>query len=184
MKKIVFCSFGLAAAAVIALAPNLTLSSSDSGDTKATTAVNESPSAVSASTPACSLRQSSATKTTSLDTLCANKGAYKGKCAALTLSITGMKGKNSAAKVIRALKSDKGIIKVISADYKTGRAIACYDPDKTEPNKLAALVTKTGYKTEIVSVSPNGPTTDSTGTTCDIITKKCETKPETEGKTH
>jgi copper chaperone len=99
---------------------------------------------------------------------------YNGKCAALTLSVKGMTCAGCENKVIEALKSDKGVIKVVSVDYKTGKAIVCYDPEKVEQGKLAALVTNAGYASEIMQATAGStPANTGKGATCDIMSGKC-----------
>ncbi len=115
---------------------------------------------------------SGTTKTAGADACC----DYKGKCADLTLSIKGMTCTGCEQKIQEALKSDKGVIKVISVDYKTGKAVVCYDPEKVEKGKLAELVTKTGYEAEIIPASVTSTSTTTRGATCDITSEKCAGK--------
>ena len=119
-----------------------------------------------------------ASKTTEATT--ASAGAhcdYTGKCATLTLNVNGMTCGGCESSVKEALLSDKGVIKVVSVDYKEGKAVVCYDPDKVESGKLAALVSDKGYKAEVV------PAVATSGTgkavSCPVTGTQCEKKVET-----
>jgi len=119
-------------------------------------------------------------KATSADAKC----DYQGKCADLTLAIKGMTCTGCEQTITEALKSDKGVIKVVSIDYKTGKAVVCYDPAKVEQGKLAALVTNTGYQAEIVPASATLTAVTGKGACCSVSTGKCEKKadPKTDDK--
>jgi copper chaperone len=75
---------------------------------------------------------------------------YKGKCEAISLNITGMTCDGCESSITTALMNQDGVIKVVSIDHKTGLATVCFDPTKVESDNLAKLVTKKGYKAEII----------------------------------
>jgi len=75
---------------------------------------------------------------------------YTGKCDHLSLNISGMTCAGCENTITTALNGEKGVIRVVSVDYKSGQAMVCFDPDKVKSEDLAAVVTKTGYKAEII----------------------------------
>ena len=76
---------------------------------------------------------------------------YKGKCEVVSLNITGMTCDGCESSITTALMEQKGVFKVVSIDHKTRLATVCFDPIKTDSDKLAKLVTKKGYKSEILA---------------------------------
>jgi copper chaperone CopZ len=126
-----------------------------------------------------------ASKTTEATTVSADAHCdYTGKCATLTLSVAGMTCGGCESSVKEALMSDKGVIKVVSVDYKAGKAVVCYDPDKVESGKLAALVSDKGYKAEIMPAVATSTTDAGKGAACSISAGKCEKKSETKDGSH
>ncbi|SYZ72371.1 exported hypothetical protein [Candidatus Zixiibacteriota bacterium] len=113
---------------------------------------------------------------------------YKGNCDYITMNIKGMTCTGCENTVTEALKADKGVIKVVSVDYKTGKAVVCYDPSKVESAKLASLVTTSGYQAEVMPAvaKTTGTKTMKKGGTCDVLTGKCSggTKTESEPTSH
>jgi copper chaperone CopZ len=108
---------------------------------------------------------------------------YKGECANICLNIKGMTCTGCEKSVTEALKADKGVIKVISVDYKTGQAVVCYDPTKVESAKLAGLVTTAGYQAEVVPAvaTSTGEKGMKKGASCDL-TGKCTASTKSESK--
>ncbi len=102
-----------------------------------------------------------------------------GKCADLTLAITGMTCTSCEQKITEALMSDKGVLKVVSIDYKTGKAVVCYDPAKIEQGKLAALVVGSGYQAEVVPASATSVASTGKGACCRSGSAKCVIKADT-----
>lgn len=132
----------------------------------------------------CGASKTTEATTASADACC----GYAGKCATLTLSVAGMTCGGCESPVKEALMSDKGVIKVVTVDYKAGKAVVCYDPDKVEKGKLATLVSDKGYKAEImpaVATSTTDAGTDAgKGAACSISAGKCEKKSETKDGSH
>jgi len=114
--------------------------------------------------------------TTTADANC----QMKGKCADLALSIKGMTCTGCEQKITDALMSDKGVLKVVSIDYKTGKAVVCYDPAKVEQGKLAELVGSAGYKAEIIPATATETVTKGKGACCAAGSKKCEAKSDSQ----
>lgn len=123
-------------------------------------------------TGGCPFGKMTEAKATTADAKC----DHEGKCADLTLAIRGMTCTGCERTITEALKSDKGVIKVVSIDYKTGKAVVCYDPAKVEQGKLAALVIKSGYQAEVVPASATSSAVTGKGACCNISTGKCEKK--------
>lgn len=98
--------------------------------------------------------------------------SHNSKCADVNLSIKGMTCTGCEETITKALQADKGIIKVVSIDYKTGKATVCYDPAKLEPNKVVSLVTGAGYKAEIIPANATAKKPGK-GAVCDFMTGKC-----------
>lgn len=76
---------------------------------------------------------------------------YKGKCEVVSMNISGMTCGGCESSITTALMKQEGVFKVVSIDHKSGLATICFDPTKVESDKLAKLVTKKGYKTEIMA---------------------------------
>lgn len=76
---------------------------------------------------------------------------HKGKCEKLTLDISGMTCGGCESSVTKTLMNQDGVFKVVSIDHKSGKAVVCFDPTKTESVDLVKAVTKMGYKTVIVA---------------------------------
>ena len=70
---------------------------------------------------------------------------YTGKCEHLSLNISGMTCTGCENTITTALSGEKGVIRIVSVDHKSGQAMVCFDPDKVKSANLAAVVTKTGY---------------------------------------
>lgn len=128
----------------------------------------------------CGVSKTTEATTANADTHC----DYTGKCATLTLSVVGMTCSGCESSVKEALMSDKGVIRVVSVDYKAGKAVVCYDPDKVESSKLAALVSDKGYKAEIMPAVATSTTDAGKGAACCISAGKCEKNSETRDGSH
>ena len=126
-----------------------------------------------------------ASKTTEATTASADAHCdYTGKCATLTMSVKGMTCGGCESSVKEALMSDKGVIKVVSVDYKAGKAVVCYDPDKVETGKLAALVSDKGYQAEIMPAVATSTTDAGKGASCPMSAGKSEKNSETKDGSH
>jgi copper chaperone CopZ len=143
--------------------------------TKATDAKKDCPAMTSSA--GCPFSKKAEAKTAATDSLC----PHNAKCTHLTLAIKGMTCTGCETTITKALKADSGVMKVVSIDHKTGRAVICYDSTKVQPATLTSLVTKSGYEAEIIPAvaASDGP---HKGATCNVFTGKCE-KPKTEAKT-
>jgi len=100
------------------------------------------------------------------------------KCAYLTLKVVGLKDAESGLKLSNALKSEKGVMKADSLDFKAEQAVICYNPSIVKADQLISLATKAGYKVEVI---PEVAGSMKKGATCDVMTGKCggakDTKP-------
>jgi copper chaperone CopZ len=182
VKKRTFFGLALVFGLVLAITPNLTFacggqegsSNSSSGTEIKATAVNSGSGACSGM-KATKANSASGSEVTSADAKC----DYKGKCADITMNIKGMTCTGCEASITEALKKNEGVIKVVSIDYKTGKAVVCYDPTKVESSQLTAVVTKSGYEAEIIpAVATSSTNAPKKGLVCDM-TGKCEKKSAT-----
>ena len=102
---------------------------------------------------------------------------YKGKCETTSLSIAGMTCGGCESSITTALMKQEGVIKVVSIDHKAGQATVCFDPTKTESASLAKLVTKKGYKAEVMAALATDEATATHTKACGVTTTKAkETK--------
>jgi copper chaperone CopZ len=69
-----------------------------------------------------------------------------------TFSVKGMTCGGCESGITKKLTSQDGVSEVIEVSHKTNRAIFKFDPDKADAEKLAKVVSKMGYKAEILSV--------------------------------
>ncbi|MCP4704705.1 MAG: heavy-metal-associated domain-containing protein [candidate division Zixibacteria bacterium] len=72
------------------------------------------------------------------------------------MNIKGMTCGGCESSVSKALMEQDGVFKVVSIDHKSGMATVCFDPTKVESDKLIKLVTKKGFKAEVVAAVADG----------------------------
>lgn len=180
VKKRTFFGLALVLGLVLAVAPNFVFACDKQGSsTNSASGTEIKATAANSGSGSCSGMKATKANSGSDVTTADAKCDYKGKCADLTMNIKGMTCTGCEAAITDALKANKGVIKVVSIDYKTGKAVVCYDPDKVESSQLTTVVTKTGYQAEIIpAVATSTTNTPKKGLVCDM-TGKCEKKGET-----
>lgn len=114
----------------------------------------------------------------SADATIIKKCEYKGRCADVTLVIEGMEDADSETTVEEVLSDEDGVIVVASVSYKEGRAAICFDPDKTEPDKLVTAIADLGFEAEVVAES------EEKVIGCDFSSEKCKIKCSGEKRSH
>ncbi len=71
--------------------------------------------------------------------------------ATATFSVNGMTCAGCESQVSKKLSDQSGVTEVVKISHKNKSAVFTYDPKKVDPSKLAEIVTKMGFKTEVVS---------------------------------
>ncbi len=54
------------------------------------------------------------------------------------------------SQVSSKLAVQEGVSEVLEVDHKSSKAVIKYNPDKADPAKLAGVVSKLGYETELI----------------------------------
>lgn len=103
---------------------------------------------------------------------------YKGKCETISMNITGMTCGGCESSITTELMKQEGVFKVVSIDHKSGQATVCFDPTKVESDKLAKLVTKKGYKAEVMAALATDEATAAHVKACGVSSKTSETQKE------
>lgn len=70
--------------------------------------------------------------------------------AVATFSVKGMTCGGCESQVSSKLAVQEGVSEVLEVDHKSAKAVIKYNPDKADPVKLAAAVSKLGYETEVI----------------------------------
>ena len=93
--------------------------------------------------------------------------AHSDKCSHLSMVVEKMNDAESEAKVRKNLEDGEGVICLMSVDQKDGKVIVCYDPEKTDSDKLVKLMAGAGFATKVVP-------TDKKDVKCTGDAEKCK----------
>jgi hypothetical protein len=92
---------------------------------------------------------------------------HSDKCSHLSMVVEKMNDVESEAEVRKSLEDGEGVICLMSVDQKDGKVIVCYDPEKTDSDKLVKHMADAGFDTKVVS-------TDKKAIKCTGDAEKCK----------